>query len=154
MELLSKITVKTVGAQPKPKSVTEATDLCSVYGILRGYAVGQSPYGEFLKFKGDIEACNLATGELFKSGNLILPGIISGLMQGAVDGNPENDVEFGVIVGVKPSEKGNTGYEYTIKPIVEPKEADALVALRSTVRDAMLALPSPEKSPDPKKGKK
>lgn len=144
MELLSKVTVKTVGAQPKPKSIEHQTDLCAIYGILRGYTIGQSAYGEFIKFKGDIEARNLETDETYKSGALILPGIVSGILQGAVDGNPESDVEFGVIVGVKPSEKGNTGYEYTIKPLTEVKEADALVALRSVVNSKLLALPAPD----------
>lgn len=145
MELLAKITVKTVGAQPKPKSVSAYIDLCAIYGILRKYTIGQSAYGEFIKFNGDIEAKNLDTGEVFKSGSLILPGIIAGVLQGAVDGNPDSDVEFGVIVGVKPSEKGNTGYEYTIKPLMEVKEADALIALRGMVDSKLKALPSPNK---------
>lgn len=152
MELLAKITVKTVGAQPKPKSVTAQTDLCAIYGILRKYSIGQSAYGEFIKFTGDIEARNTDTGEVFKSGNLILPGIIAGVLQGAVDGNPESDVEFGIIVGVKPSEKGNTGYEYTIKPLMEVKEADALIALRQMVDTKLKALPAPEKVHEEKKG--
>ena len=154
MELLSKITVKTVGCQPKKGSIEVAKALFTVYGIARGYKMGVSNFGEFITFKGDIEAKNQETGEVYRSSNLILPNLISGMLQGAIDGSPDSDIEVALIVGVKPSDTP-MGYEYTIKPLMEMKEADSLVALRALVNDKLKALPAPDKAEGEKgKGKK
>ncbi|WWT37761.1 ssDNA binding protein [Enterobacteria phage PRDaquamarine] len=141
MEIVSKLTLKTIGAQPKPHSVKENTALASIYGRVRGKKVGQSTFGDFIKFEGEFEGVNLATGEVFRSGALILPKVLESLLAGAVDG--ENTVDFAVEVWAKPSEKGNTGYEYGIKPLIEPAASDELAQLRQTVKAA--ALPAPAK---------
>ncbi|WWT37792.1 ssDNA binding protein [Enterobacteria phage PRDasparagus] len=141
MEIVSKLTLKTIGAQPKPHSIKENTALASIYGRVRGKKVGQSTFGDFIKFEGEFEGVNIATGEVFRSGALILPKVLESLLAGAVDG--ENTVDFAVEVWAKPSEKGNTGYEYGIKPLIEPAASDELAQLRQTVKAA--ALPAPAK---------
>ncbi|WWT38939.1 ssDNA binding protein [Enterobacteria phage PRDroyal] len=138
MEIVSKLTLKTIGAQPKPHSVKENTALASIYGRVRGKKVGQSTFGDFIKFEGEFEGVNIATGEVFRSGALILPKVLESLLAGAVDG--ENTVDFAVEIWAKPSEKGNTGYEYGVKPLIEPAASDELAALRNQVK---AALPAP-----------
>lgn len=146
MEIVSKLTLKTIGAQPKPHSVKENTALASIYGRVRGKKVGQSTFGDFIKFEGEFEGVNLATGEVFRSGALILPKVLESLLAGAVDG--ENTVDFAVEVWAKPSEKGNTGYEYGIKPLIEPAASDELAQLRQTVKAAALPAPAKEAAPE------
>ncbi|WWT38629.1 ssDNA binding protein [Enterobacteria phage PRDmint] len=138
MEIVSKLTLKTIGAQPKPHSVKENTALASIYGRIRGKKVGQSTFGDFIKFEGEFEGVNIATGEVFRSGALILPNVLETLLAGAVDG--DNTVDFAVEIWAKPSEKGNTGYEYGVKPLIEPAASDELAALRNQVK---AALPAP-----------
>ncbi|WWT39187.1 ssDNA binding protein [Enterobacteria phage PRDteal] len=138
MEIVSKLTLKTIGAQPKPHSIKGNTALASIYGRVRGKKVGQSTFGDFIKFEGEFEGVNIATGEVFRSGALILPKVLESLLAGAVDG--ENTVDFAVEIWAKPSEKGNTGYEYGIKPLIEPAASDELAALRNQVK---AALPAP-----------
>lgn len=138
MEIVSKLTLKSIGAQPKPHSVKENTALASIYGRVRGKKVGQSTFGDFIKFEGEFEGVNIATGEVFRSGALILPKVLESLLVGAVDG--ENTVDFAVEIWAKPSEKGNTGYEYGVKPLIEPAASDELASLRNQVK---AALPAP-----------
>lgn len=146
MEIVSKLTLKTIGAQPKPHSVKENTALASVYGRVRGKKVGQSTFGDFIKFEGEFEGVNIATGEVFRSGALILPKVLESLLAGAVDG--ENTVDFAVEIWAKPSEKGNTGYEYGVKPLIEPAASDELAALRNQVKAALPAPAAPAAAAD------
>ncbi|WWT38288.1 ssDNA binding protein [Enterobacteria phage PRDfuchsia] len=152
MEIVSKLTLKTIGAQPKPHSVKENTALASIYGRVRGKKVGQSTFGDFIKFEGEFEGVNLATGEVFRSGALILPKVLESLLAGAVDGE-NTTVDFAVEVWAKPSEKGNTGYEYGIKPLIEPAASDELAQLRQTVKAAALPAPAKEAPAAAAKGK-
>ncbi len=148
MEIVSKLTLKTIGAQPKPHSIEVNTMLCSIYGRIRGKKVGQSTFGDFINFDGEFEGVNAATGEVFRSGKMILPRVLESLLAGAVDG--ENTVDFAVEIWAKPSEKGNTGYEYGVKPLVEPAASDELDKLRALVQQQ---LPAPAATAATKKVK-
>lgn len=132
MRYLSKLTLKTMDAQPKPHSINEATDLATIYGVIRGKKVGQSNFGDFVNFSGEFEGVNIQTGEVFRSGNMILPKMMESMLAGSFDEDAKDiSIEFGVKIGVIPSEKGNTGYEYTISPLIETAPSDALLALRN-----------------------
>ena len=49
-------------------------------------------------------------------------------------------VQFAVMVGYRPTtKKGGTGYEFTVTPIVQPNQADALGALRDATAKALPA---------------
>lgn len=152
-ELLSKLSLKGIGAQPKKGSVTEATApfACAIlFGRTHGYAIGQSTFGEFTKFKGSFEGKNLADGKLYKSGAVLLPKMVEDLLREAVDAADGQAIDFALEIGVKYAANAY-GYEYTVKPLVEVKESDELAALRGVVYGNALtheevAGPSPEKS--------
>lgn len=129
-ELISKITIAGCNAQPKAKSVKEGEKfpILMVVGMAHRAEVGQTTFGEFIRFRGNFVGVNLKTGERFKSGALILPSLIQDILHTAVS-ESEGPVEFGIEIGVKYSEKGNTGYEYTVRPLQEPTEADSLSLL-------------------------
>jgi hypothetical protein len=175
VEILNKITMKTIGAQPKPRSVTEKKDLCHIFGTAIGFREGSTTYGVFRKFEGNFEAVDLQSGEVFKSKWLLLPEIVEALLTeqltnlGAVggrmktaddkgtEGTPsETPVDFAFSIGVKPifEKDGKTivdkgqGYEYTVRPMMESKQADSLAHLREVSSKARQpALPAPEKVP-------
>lgn len=164
MQFVNKITMKTIDAQPKARSVTRPEVLCHIFGVARNFRLGSSTFGLFHSFIGDFEAVNLKTGEVTKAGRILLPGIAEKLLiermlaAGATpgkertatekeeDGEPtKTPVEFAFAIGVKPlfekdgktiAERGQ-GYEYTLHPIVEMKESDSLTHLREASRKAI-----------------
>jgi hypothetical protein len=156
MELISKLSMKGIGAQPKKNSLTEgeSKNIAIVIGRVSKYEVGQSTFGEFTKFRGSFEATNVETGKVYKSGACFLPQVVEALLVDAVDNAPDNSaVDFALAIGVKFSETA-TGYEYTVEPLTELKEADELTALRQV---AMKALPAPataDETAGKSKGKK
>jgi len=173
VEILGKITMKNIGAQPKPRSVTERKELCHIFGSCESFQEGSTTYGIFRKFEGRFEAVDVMTGEVFRSKYLLLPeiaeallteqlialGAVAGKVKTAEDkgsaGTPGREpVEFAIAVGVKPifEKDGKTivergqGYEYSVRPLVESRRADSLSHLRAlsqSVREGT-ALPAPE----------
>lgn len=166
MEILAKITMKTIDCQPAPRSVKEKTELAHIYGRAERVSEGSTTYGIFHKYKGNFEAVNLATGEVYRSGTLLLPEIADAiLLQGLlaagatlgkekigntpgvegerVQGDP---VDFAVSIGVIPMEsKDDTGrgYQFTVKPMMEVTAADPLKALRDHTASHRKALSGP-----------
>ncbi len=147
--LIRKISAKAVlGASPeKPK---KAINLFTVIGIAQGVQTGTTDYGEWTALKGQFEATNKETGEVFQAPKCFLPDPLNGMIAATLqetdeEGNRVNSsVQFAVEVGVKPADTA-TGYEYTTKEIVESNEADPLAALRDAVTKALPA-PAADKS--------
>lgn len=152
MEILSKITLKTIGCQPKPNKVTAASPLATIYGMATDYKIGTSNFGEFTKFKGDFRAVRIVDGEEFRSGSLLLPPTLADMLRVAVSQAKDTGVQFAVELGVKPSDVP-IGYEYSVRPLVNTDQADPLAALAEQVRKALPA-PKAEKDDKPHKGGK
>ena len=132
LEIVSKITVKTLDAQPKRLSVTQYTPLCAIYGRCTSFEAGQSDHGEYVKFKGEFEGVNLTTGKTYRSAVLIMPKVLEDLLHQAINLENAGSVDFAVRITAKPNEKSITGYSYGVEPLIQPAESDALKALRST----------------------
>lgn len=151
----------------KPKS---AENLFSVIGIANDVKEGKSDYGPFTKLIGQFEATRVKDGATFLAPVAFLPEPFHSMVAAAVreqvresttyekneKGEPVMDaagepvikrdgraaVQFAVMVGFRPtSKKGGTGYEFTVTPVVQPNQADALASLRDA---AMKALPAPK----------
>lgn len=129
-EILRKITLKTCGLD---KTIVrnalgdkKAVELMRIVGITTSAKPGQTDLGEFVKLMGQFKAINIVTGEAFESGVAILPNFIAQQLASALDNSEE--VEFGLSIGCKQSDSV-TGYEYTVKPLVEPVVSDKLGAL-------------------------
>lgn len=76
---------------------------------------------------GAFKAVNLITGEMFEASSCILPNFITESIAAALtDGN---DVEFALQIGVRSKPSSVTGYEYTVRPLIEPKPNDAMEKL-------------------------
>lgn len=131
MEMLRKITIKTCGfdvAKIKNVLVDKKTaDLIKIVGVTSSYKVGQTDKGEFIKLSGTFNAINMQTGELFNSGECLLPNFISENIAEALKNSSE--VEFALQIGVKADATSVTGYQYTVKPLIDAKPSEKLLAL-------------------------
>ncbi len=126
----------------------EPVHLYSVYGIVTDVKEGHSDYGDYVKLIGQFEATRVVDRAVFRAPVAFLPEPMHSMIVGAVkaaktkDGGGDVVVQFAANVGVKPAtRKGGVGYEFTVSPIVQPSESDALSQLRN---QAALALPKPE----------
>lgn len=145
--LVSKITLKSIGVQPKPQTIKEndaEKPLCVIYGRVQKYDIATSNFGESGRFHGAFEAVNAATGELFKSGKAFLPGVVESLMMDAVNAADGGSVDFALEIGVKPANSA-TGYEYTVRPLQKLAVSDELQALRDIAGGASFLALSQDK---------
>lgn len=126
-EILRKITLKTSGLDKTAIQAAlgnaKAVDLLKIVGVTTSATPGQSDLGEFVKFNGQFQAVNMVTGEQFGSTVAILPNFIAQQLASALAQSSE--VEFGLLIGAKKS-ASVTGYEYTVKPLVEPVVSDKM----------------------------
>ncbi len=146
MEILRKLTIKTAGfdvtAVKAALGDNKTADLLKVVGITTEARPGQTDKGEFIKFGGTFRAINLQTGEAFEASTAIFPNFIADSLAAALAQSQE--VEFGILIGAKANATSVTGYEYTVRPLVEAKVSDKLGALIAAAGlDAPVALPAP-----------
>lgn len=137
LNLVSKLTVKTIGAQPPRHSIKEPKMLATIYGRCSSKEAGTSDHGEYVKFKGEFEGFNVENGESYRSNVLIVPKILEGLLDQAISLDDANAVDFAVEIWAEPNEKSITGYSYGVKPLIEPEESDALATLRKISQQKM-----------------
>lgn len=139
--LIKKISPKTVVGDVTPPE--KPTALFTVIGIASGIKSGPSPYGEYVALTGQFEAMNLETGEQYVAPICFLPDPLQGMIVAQLRTPDENGkmvtVQFGVEVGVRAA-KSATGYEYTVRELVEADRNDPLADLRK----ALPALPKPD----------
>lgn len=137
-ELIRKITNKNIlGDITVPeKPVTLYTLVGNVYG----YEIGNTQYGDFIKFKGDFSATLMSNGQEFRSPCAIIPApmdmVIANLVDDAALGITETKAkvgcELGISVGVKPANTP-TGYEWTVKTLIDVVPTDSLRLLKDKV---------------------
>lgn len=140
LSIVSKLTIKTLKAQPARHSVEAEEMIATIYGRCTDKKPGTSDHGDFIRFKGEFEGVNAKTGEVFRSGDLIVPKTLESLLDSAISLEEANAVDFAVEVWVEPNERSITGYSYTIKPLIKPAESDVLAGLRE------LAAPSTQQA--------
>ena len=131
MEILRKLTIKNCGWNTSELKAAVAkapqTDILKIAGVITSIRPGQTQLGEYAELGGQFQAVNLATGEMFQSAKSILPTFIADPMVEASKGGSE--VEFAIQIGVKRNDTSVVGYEFSVKPLVEPKVSDKLAKL-------------------------
>jgi len=137
-EIQRKLTVATVCGKIGRMAADEAPRaVMHIYGMATGTKRGETSFGPWAGLTGQFEAVNLENGEVSISPIAILPEPMNTLLAARVDaGDP---VQFAYEIGVKFSEKGSAGYEYTTKELVKQTANDPLADLRSAIK----ALPAP-----------
>ena len=130
-EILRKMTIKNCGfdiaAIKTALGTKKSVDLLKIVGVTSKATPGQTDKGEYVVFGGTFRAVNLDTGELFEASSCILPNFIAESLSHALVTSQE--VEFALAVGVKANATSVTGYEYTVKPLIEVKVREKLGTL-------------------------
>ena len=144
--LLRKLTVKSVGCKPDFEALLAAPDkrmkLCRFYGIARKAKPDNSDFGDFVRFTGSFRGVNLADGEIYEAGALILPGVAQDLLAGALDNEEVSDVQFAFEIGLKYDATVVTKYTYTVESLIKAAENDPLQMLEKQML-LQLAAPAP-----------
>ena len=138
MNVIKKISVKTCFGGKKEIFANIDSDILRVYGKARGTKSDVSQYGTWTAFIGSFRAVNLVTGEEFASSKIFLPNQAEEMLLGVLGGN--DVVDFGFDIGVSENETSATGYEFTVKPLLQPKEEDDPLAQMAKM------LPAPSKA--------
>jgi len=144
--LLRKITVKGVyGAIVRPSEGDKPTDIMHVIGNASGvreiedkFKPGQMTYA----LRGQFEATNVVTGEVFTAPECFLPEPTQSMITDQIR-KGSTDVQFAVSLSYKFA-KTAVGYEYVTKPHVKASGVDLLAELRATL--PQIAAPVKEKS--------
>lgn len=165
MKLVKKITLSDCGIDMKaalltaimPAAVTGKDDkgnvtmadtgpgvpLLRIMGVVNGAKPGtrtmpDGKVSEWLTFKGQFEATNLLTGEVYQSGTCIMPGALPDLLFGAIKGADDDfkTAQFAVEIGAHYDKSAITSYVYDTKTLLEPKESDAMAALKALIAPA------------------
>lgn len=163
MEMLRKLTIKAAGGwtTAKIKEQIESAKLengqsigiIKVVGKTTGAKTGQTDKGTYVKLTGEFFATDLTTGEAFSSASCILPNFVSESIAAALAQSPS--VEFALEIGVKRNDTSVTGYEFTVRPLIEAKPSDTMMALLNAagIDPAAKALPAPAADKPAKAGK-
>ena len=133
INLLRKITVKSVFGQViRPKEGDKQVDIIHCIGSVSGvrdledkFKPGQLTYA----LRGQFEAVNLTTGEVFTAPEAFLPDPTQSMLAELVR-KGETDLQFAVTLSYKFS-KNAIGYEYVTKHHVKASSVDALSNLRA-----------------------
>lgn len=154
--VISKISVKTIGCNPKraaalPEGSKEVVKLASIIGQITECKEKKRtlPSGEVTfdyPLIGNFEATNLETGEIFSSGQMYLPGGIHELAQAEINKEGVTSIEFGMILGAVRSSNA-AGYSYVGNNVLDFKQSDPLKALReAAAAKVALVLNGPAKT--------
>jgi hypothetical protein len=136
MIFLKKVTTATMGftthsleeiaAASQPKTVS----VLRIWGIVSGREVGQSQYGQYMKFKGEIGALNLVDGAEARAQSVLFPQIAETVVNSLFDKSAKEggSAQFALEITVEfnSSQKGGTKFRYGVKPLIEFKGEDAL----------------------------
>lgn len=153
MNLVTKMSVKTIGANPsRAKTENRKVPLGRFYGVARGIIMKVDNRGEPITgLTGDFYGVNIDTGEKYQSGVLYLPGGIHEMLVNGVDQGETNDkgkpvytpVEFGFDVWATPA-SNPIGYSYEATPLLEARVSDPIADLEEKFADLPKALPAPK----------
>ncbi|HKY45598.1 MAG TPA: hypothetical protein VJM50_21090 [Pyrinomonadaceae bacterium] len=154
MKVLNKITLKDLnnfkaGQLKAQCAEAEAPVLVGrIVGSVRSQSVKASPYGDALCFKGTFVGYG-QDGEQSRATACYLPSPIDQMLSDQINelqGDKErleSPVDFALDVFAVP-DKGETGYKYVCKPLIETAVADPIAALLGQIKPLSLAAPIAE----------
>lgn len=138
--ILKKVTVKGVVGDPKNIAKQHENNaqvpLVRVYGLATEFKAKNSEYGDYILFSGQFEATNLLTGEVYRSGSMILPPVAEGPLHGALENTEGTSVQFAYEIGLRVDEEMIRGYEFNVKSLIPDDDHDPLSQLRAQLPPA------------------
>jgi len=124
MEIIGKISVKTVVGNKKTinDAISEyngaSVPIMRLVGQVNAIERGSSTYGEWLALKGNFQATNILTGEVFMAGSAFVDHTYSQNIQLELEKEEVSVVEIGVDVNAASSDSSQSGYSYSIRPLL------------------------------------
>lgn len=153
VSFLKKLTVREAGlsmAELEKTAVAAAGETVSVLrivGSLTGSEAQQSSYGPYVAFDGEFAGVNLASGQEYRSGKLILPQVAEAPLNQILSSREDETVKVKFAIDLTVIEnkslKGGTKFKYGVTPLIESSQDDELGKM-------LKSLPAP----GPKAGKK
>jgi len=143
--ILRKISPKTCGV-PRKKDLEALVEkdkkknlpIMRVYGIIRSTTEKKTEIGTSHRLNGDIEAINMLTGEVFRSGFAYLPGIaeqqVCEMIWSAKDKDEKASVKFAIDLTISYHDskyEDATKYVWGVESLIENDQADPLSDLRN-----------------------
>jgi hypothetical protein len=146
MQLLKKISPKTVmGEIPKPVPGTPIA-LYRVVGIARKLRYVETNLGQSVGFKGDWRAVRFKDHEQFEATEAFFPPVIQGMLEAVLlESDGDGEIKCAFDIGVK-HHTVPIGYEYTVTPIVKPKQSTVMGDLIEETTK-IKSLPAPDSKP-------
>ena len=132
---ITKITVANIGLdKPTLQKIAERAKgkpapICRIVGQTTNMKAGDTKMGDYVKFIGLFSATNYVDGQEYRSGNLILPNVCSGTLEGllgSAQANSEKDsvaaVVFGYEILVKADAQSAVGYVFSMASLVQGED--------------------------------
>ena len=140
-QLVKKLSASSIGVDVKAAKA-EPQEAYTIIGYADGIETGShATNGEWTKLKGNFEATNSKTGEVFVSTAAFLPSVVNGLVAAAIkDGGT---VKFAYRIGTKPNGT-SIGYEYTVSELIEAEPIDVIEEIRASA--GLTALEAPKRT--------
>jgi hypothetical protein len=143
MQIINKMSAKAVAGKipnmvlerdedGKPTQFSEDVILAKIIGIASDTVTGKTQYGDFVGFVGQFKGTNVADGEIFISSKLFLPDLVTSMVASALKDSDGSGVEIAIAVGVRGANNA-FGYEYIVKPLIEPKQSDSISQIESRI---------------------
>jgi len=119
----------------------EIVPVLRVVGVANGYKPGATDKGEYVVLLGEFQATNLIDGHIYSSPRAILPTFVAEAFVPALQ--QHGNAEFALDVGARRNDKAITGYEFTMRPLMQSRSSDRLTALLESVAKTTPVLPAP-----------
>ncbi len=142
MQIIKKISLRTVCGIIKSPAENEKKELMVIYGTAIGSKTGTTIYGDFTGLKGNFAAINSETGEELRAGEAYLPDVALNLIMAAFKESENNAVTFGFKIfatGLKPDEKDNAQHTYSAEPLLETENDDPLTVMKKQIFGGLLS---------------
>ena len=109
--------------------------LFNIMGIATSTETGAGDHGPWTALKGQFEATNLETGEVFQSAKAFLPSVAQDIVEGQMISHGDGQVEavrFAFEIGIKANDSA-IGFEYTCSSLMKVADHNPLEDLRQTL---------------------
>jgi hypothetical protein len=104
-----------------PAKPAEYVELMKITGQCTGIDTGTTTYGEWVAYKGDFHAVNMATGEIFKGTQIYVPQEADIVMRAPIEAALKDVsavIEIGVSIEAKLTST-QVGYQYRARPLMD-----------------------------------
>jgi hypothetical protein len=151
--IIKKISIKGIVGEIKVPAEGETVKLCRLAGIANGMKTVATTFGDSVGLLGNFAGINLETGEVFNSGLMYAPAILTDMLTPQLEQG--NSVEFAFDVTITGDKTVAVKYRYGLATLIEPAADDPMVKLMAKVNALALSAPAAEPAAEPKKpGKK